>query len=191
MKRNPDSYRRVITEKQKAHLRAINTIHGHAATRHHGHTRTYQSWMSMKERCDDQRHKSYGSYGGRGIRYCEAWADFRGFLAYMGERPSGKTLGRIDHAGDYRPGNCRWETYKQQARNRSSSRWIEFRGETLTLTEWGERIGITEDALGHRLGAGWSIARTLTTPPKKQKNSKCCFKPQGQAELFQPTLQGG
>src|SRR5512135_2761999 len=43
--------------KAKELLSAARKIHGHAATREHSHSRTYQSWMSMKERCDSPKHK--------------------------------------------------------------------------------------------------------------------------------------
>lgn len=36
----------------------------------------------------------------------------------MGEAPKGLTLGRIDNSKGYEPGNCRWETMKQQAANK-------------------------------------------------------------------------
>lgn len=41
---------------------------------------------------------------------------FSNFLADMGERPEGKTLGRIGDIGDYEPGNCEWQTTAEQAK---------------------------------------------------------------------------
>lgn len=175
MSRNPDSYRRVISDAHKQALSEAHFVHGHAATRQHRHSRTYQSWMSMKERCDDPNHKSYSSYGGRGISYCAEWDDFVNFLADMGERPPGMTLGRRDHKKGYCKDNCEWQTWKAQANNRRSSRWLEFRGERKTLQDWAETIGITSDALGHRLRLGWSVQETLTRPARNQKNSRASF----------------
>ena len=161
--RNPDSYRRVITEAHKARLRELRTIHGHAATSQRGHTRTYQSWMSMKERCDDPRHKSYAAYGRRGISYCERWANFVEFLKDMGERPTGTTLGRINHERHYAPGNCEWQTYKKQANNRRNSRWLISNGECRTIAEWSDKTNIPQDTLKYRIDRlGWPVTKALT-----------------------------
>lgn len=55
---------------------------------------------------------------------------------------------------------------KQQARNwKRRNRTIAFNGESLTLGEWAERIGIARESLRDRFDGGWSIERALTTPP--------------------------
>jgi hypothetical protein len=78
----------------------------------------------MKDRCCDVRHRSYASYGGRGITVCDRWTNsFKNFLADMGERPSREyTIDRLDSLAGYHPGNCRWATKEQQAEGRKFNR---------------------------------------------------------------------
>ena len=42
-------------------------------------TRLYKVWADMRQRCNNQNHVKYKSYGGRGIKVCEDWNDFSCF----------------------------------------------------------------------------------------------------------------
>ena len=92
-----------------------STKHGHAKPKQQ--TRTYVSWASMHTRCKNKNAMNFKHYGGRGISVCERWESFENFLIDMGERPSGKSLDRIDVDGNYELSNCKWSTASEQVKN--------------------------------------------------------------------------
>lgn len=83
---------------------------------------SYSSWRNMKQRCLNLEHPQYKDYGGRGIAVSEQFVDFSSFAQYMGPRPIGTSLDRIDFNGPYAPGNCRWSDAESQAQNRRPRR---------------------------------------------------------------------
>lgn len=118
----------------------------------------------MKNRCLNPNAKSWRRYGGRGITICTSWLNsFETFLSDMGPRPSRKhSLDRIDNDRGYSPRNCRWVLKKDQARNRSSTKFIHYKGERMSVKDAAERSGISVYALYQRILAGWPEARWFT-----------------------------
>lgn len=95
------------------------------------YTPEYTVWLTMRKRCNDPKHDSYRSYGGRGISVCKEWANFANFYADMGPRPTPQhSIDRVDNNGNYEPSNCRWATLKEQHRNRRDNRMITHEGIT-------------------------------------------------------------
>lgn len=146
-------------------LQAARLKHGES-----GYVKTpeYRAWLQMKQRCYNPRTRCFDRYGGRGIKVCDRWLEsFVDFLADMGRRPEQcTTIDRIDNDGDYTPRNCAWATNGAQARNRSSNRAIEFRGETLLLVEWVERLGLRYETVRYRLNRGWAAEDAFTKPSR-------------------------
>ena len=144
---------------------AARALHGHlrVAT---GRSLTYRTWDIMIQRCTNPKCSTFYKYGARGITVCERWGTFVNFLADMGERPSSAhTIDRFpNQAGNYEPGNCRWATTKQQARNVKSNWLITHKGRTQCLAEWAEEAGMRPVTLAWRLRAGWDMERALTRP---------------------------
>jgi hypothetical protein len=96
------------------HGRSTGFIHGHAKSHSTGTTPTYNSWSTMIQRCTNPDAPNYPSYGGVGVKVCERWMTFENFLADVGERPEGTTLGRFGDLGNYEFSNCSWQTWAQQ-----------------------------------------------------------------------------
>jgi hypothetical protein len=142
----------------------------------HGRCRTseYNTWIAMKDRCENPQDASYPRYGGRGIAVCGRWRkSFTAFLADMGQKPSPKhTIERRDNARGYEPGNCVWATRAAQNRNRSITHTLTLDGETLCLSEWAARSGVPAALISTRLRRGWNEADAVRTPPADDSPSR-------------------
>ena len=149
----------------------------HGRSMHFGRDATYNIWIDMRRRCGNPQSRHFVLYGGRGISVCPRWVDGEGslsgfecFLADMGERPSDKhSIDREDVNGNYEPGNCRWATTAEQARNKRNTRWVQFGGESMCITDAIQRSGIPVWTVYDRLRRGWDIDRALTQPVLQRK----------------------
>jgi len=112
----------------------------------------YKSWSNMHTRCGNPKGKHYNRYGGRGIRICQEWRTFEGFLKDMQySYAEGLQLDRIDNNGNYEKSNCRWTDSKTQCRNRNNNTFLTLNGETKTVAEWAEVSGLKSSTFRQRL----------------------------------------
>mgnify|MGYP001570879974 CR=1 FL=1 len=133
-------------------------------------TREYLSWTNMKQRCSNKNNPSFNNYGGRGIKVCARWKDFRSFLADMGVCPPGFTIERIRVDDGYRKGNCLWVPRPQQNLNKTNNRLLTFQGETKAAAIWADELEISKPVLYQRIHRGWSDERALSQPTIITKN---------------------
>lgn len=131
-------------------------------------TPEYVVWSLMRDRCNNNKNKSYKYYGGRGISVVEKWDDFSVFLADMGPRPAGSTIDRIDTNKGYGPDNCRWATRKEQSRNRNYCIRVNWNGADRYLWELADEYGISVQIVHHRLHRKWTLNRAITQPLRKK-----------------------
>lgn len=136
------------------------------------HTRIYNIWRGMRQRCSNPRCVNYKNYGGRGIKVCQEWEDFQAFNKWaVGHGYSEElTIDRINVNGDYEPSNCCWITQKGQQNNRTNNRVLEVNGTSHTLAEWSDITGISISTIWARLKCGWPMERAITEPAIIGKN---------------------
>ena len=123
----------------------------------HGQSRTrlYFVWQAMKRRCHRVSAKDFPRYGGRGVVVCDEWRNsFEAFAAHVGPQPDGFTLDRKNTLGGYEPGNVRWATYVEQARNTRRNHMHTIDGQTRCLAEWCEILNEPWSTVKKRVAAG-------------------------------------
>jgi hypothetical protein len=125
--------------------------------------KSYYIWKSMMARCYNKNAERYADYGGRGIAVCDRWHSFDNFFADMGEKPEWLSLERGDNNGNYCPENVQWKTAKAQANNRRSNVLLTYKGETKTMQQWCDEIGLRIGTVWARINVyGYSVERALT-----------------------------
>lgn len=129
----------------------------------------YTVWSDMLSRCRNRNHRQYKDYGGRGIAVCEEWKDFATFRewalsnGYVDSKDY-CSIDRIDVNGNYEPSNCRWANRKEQMNNRRVNVLLTYNGETKTVAQWADSLGICYSTFMSRYDRGWSIERIANTP---------------------------
>lgn len=142
----------------------------------HGLTKhpLWRVYRSIKDRCYYPSSNRFKNYGAKGVVMCDEWInDYPSFYNWaidkwkpglqidkdiLYKEKYGTSTGMI-----YSPEFCCFITPKQNNRNRTTSRNIEFNGQTKTMAEWAEEIGLSQSTLSARINKQqWSIERALT-----------------------------
>ena len=120
----------------------------------HRDTEIYSKWCGMKNRCYNQKEKSFEYYGKRGITVCEEWInDFDSFYNWSIENgwEKGYSIERKDVNGNYCPENCEWIPLLEQQKNKTNTIYAELNGETKRLLEWCEILCLNPKTVYNRI----------------------------------------
>ena len=148
-------------------------------------TRLNSCYHAMLTRCYCPNHPEFNIYGGRGITVCSEWNNrekekrmsciTKGFIAFRkwamnNGYADNLTLDRIDNDKGYSPDNCRWVTMTEQVRHRSCARNVAYKGETHSIKEWSEILGINYHTLCSRIVLRhWGVERAFTQDIRGKK----------------------
>ncbi len=79
------------------------------------------AYRAAQQRCTNPNNKDYLTYGARGIEF--RFQSFEEFFVELGPKPSpDHMLDRKENNGHYEPGNVRWVTSSDSAKNRRNTR---------------------------------------------------------------------
>ena len=134
---------------------------------YHGHTKEpiYAMWSGMIQRCTNAKQPGFSEYGGRGIKVCEEWRDFRSFYdwAMSSGYEDGLSIERKDVNGDYCPENCTFIPWARQCMNKQNT--ILYKGEVLKHA--CNRLGLCYSSVYSRIKKlGWSVEDAVEKPFK-------------------------
>jgi len=123
----------------------------------------YKCWENMVQRATNPKATKAHNYVGRGIDVHPTWKhSFIAFIEHIGPRPStSHSIDRIDNSKGYYPGNVRWATAVEQAKNmrchrhggtgiEKHGRWYRFtyRGKVQKYLSWEEAAEAKDNLYG-------------------------------------------
>lgn len=132
----------------------------------------YGIWCNIKRRCTVEAAEFYEVYGGVGVRVCEEWMnDFKPFYDWCIENgwrkglEVDKDLKSPEKPGKmYSPEFCSIVTHLVNSRNKTTTQFITYEGQTHSVQEWAEKLNLPYKAVWGRLKSGWTIERMINEP---------------------------
>lgn len=126
----------------------------------HGMSRTtlYHRWQAMKQ---------------KGV-VCKEWEnDFQAFCgwAIANGYKAGLYINRIDKGKGFSPENLKIEMKKGSINGGKRARTLTYNGETHSVADWADKLGMKRITLYKRLDYGYSIKKALTQPIDTRKGN--------------------
>lgn len=141
-------------------------------------SRLYNILDKMKQRCYNPRHKSYKSYGAKGITICDEWrTDYYSFKQWAvingyDIATNTLTLDRIDNSRGYAPSNCRWIPKAQQTKHTTLTIHLTVRGKEYTcISDVAVEYGLNGDTVRDRYRRGDREEQLIRPSRTKSKKS--------------------
>lgn len=135
-------------------------------------TRTYKTWINMRQRCRNPNNPNWDDYGGRGIKVCKRWDVYENFLEDLGYRPGdGWSLERIDCNKNYCPSNCRWIENANQWRERRVTILVNFHGKKFPLRDICQMFQLNYMRAYHQVKRGLTIEAILSRANGKKSRT--------------------
>jgi len=127
----------------------------------------YGVWLSMRARCYNKKATQFENYGGKGVIVCDEWKnDFLNFYnwAIKNGWEEGKQLDK-DIKGNgmiYSSEYCSFVTPKQNSNKRVSNRYVFYKGENKTISEWADYFSVSVRNIYQRLSRGWDFEKSIS-----------------------------
>jgi len=135
----------------------------HSITHGMRNTRFYGIWKGIQGRCYHKSNKAYIGYGSVGVtsdwkgNFLKFKRDmYKSYLYHVkvyGEKNT--SIDRLDNRFGYSKKNCKWSTQREQANNKSNTRYIIYKGKSIPLSYLASKLKVSTCTLRARIKIGW------------------------------------
>lgn len=131
----------------------------------HGDSQTlfHKVWRQMHRRCRISPYYKDISVNPSWDNYLVFKKDMYSLYLKHKAKNTSTTLERKDNSQGYSKNNCRWATWEEQFRNQKNNRFIKYKGQIKTLSEWSRILGVHHTLLRYRIKM-WGVKKAFTVP---------------------------
>lgn len=134
----------------------------------------YYVYNNFVRECSNHTHMCYKWYGGKGVKVCKEWSDFKGFKrwalsnGYKLNSNKVQYVSRKDKRGDFSPSNCDIVTSSRDVcKTRLAWKYgkaYTYKGKTGTMIELAKQFGLQYMTVWYRVKHGVTDAEQLFAP---------------------------